>query len=127
MVNQNKDTDSNVVNGHHIKWIRYEKASPFEMKIKTDLDEDFRSIMILLRRGRRVTVYSMEGYLKPLHTENKPISAMKLKHLKEICNSGSVPEDCRLFFTNLLAEEGIQDKTVVPDVDDPEEENFFSQ
>ncbi|CAH1107035.1 unnamed protein product [Psylliodes chrysocephalus] len=127
MVNRNKDADGNVVNWHHIKWIRYEKESPFEMKIKTDLDEDFRSIMILPRRGRRVTVGSMEACLKPLHTEKKPISALKLKHLKEICNSGSVPEDCRLFFTNLLAEEGIQDETVVPDVNDPEEENFFSQ
>ena len=67
MVNRNKDEDGNVVNWHHIKWIRYEKAFPFIMKIKTDFDQDFRNIMILPRRGQRITVASMEKCLKPLH------------------------------------------------------------
>ncbi|CAH1115633.1 unnamed protein product [Psylliodes chrysocephalus] len=92
------------------KWIRYEKPSPFKMKIKTDLDEDFRNNIILPRRGRRVTVGLMEACLKPSHTEKKPIYALKLKHLIDICNSGSVSEDCRLFFTNLLAEKAFRMK-----------------
>lgn len=127
MINRNKDQDGNVVNWHHIKWIRYEKAFPFIMKIKTDFDEDFRTIMILPRRGRRISVPYMERCLKALHEEKRKISALKLKHLREICNSGSVPDDCRLFFTSLLSDENVEDETVVPDVNDPEEENFFLQ
>ena len=95
------------------------------MKIKTDFDQDFRNIMILPRRGQRITVASMEICLKHLHEGKRKISALKLKHLREICDSGSVPGDCRLFFTSLLSDENIEDETVVPDVNDPEDEDFF--
>ena len=75
--------------------------------------------MILPRRERRITVASMEKYLKPFYEGKRKISALKLKHLREICDSGSVPGDCWLFFTSLLSDENIEDETVVPDVNDP--------
>lgn len=125
MVNRNKDENGNKINWHHIKWIRYEKQSPFIMKVKTNFDEEFRSISIIPRRGRRVTVTAMEKCLKPLHEQKRKISALKLKHLQEICNSGGVPEDCKLFFRDLLADEALEDETVLPDVNDDEDRDFF--
>lgn len=125
MVNRNKDEDGNVINWRHIKWIRYEKAKPFTMSVKTDFNEHFHTINILPRRGRRVTLSTMEKCLKPLYAEPRKISALKLKHLKEICNSGGVPDDCKLYFNSLLSDDQVKDTTVLPDVEDPEEDFFL--
>lgn len=99
------------------------------MEIKTDFDGDFRSIMLLRRRGRRVTVDTLKRwaifYILPLHEETRNIYALKLRHSTEICNSGSVPDDCRLFFTNLLGDNNIEEEAVVPDINDPEVEDLI--
>ena len=63
---------------------------------------------------------------KPLYEQNRKIFALKLKHLQEICNSGGIPDDCKLFFQNLIADEAVEDDTVLPDVNDDEDRNFFS-
>lgn len=109
-----------------MKWIRYENASPFVLKIKTHFDEDFHSITILPPRGHWVvTVASMEECIKPLYQQKKNISALKLKYFKNICNSESVSDDLSAFFTSLLSDESIDDETVLSDINDFEEENFF--
>lgn len=69
-----------------VNWIRYKKAFPFVMTIIIDFDEGFRKIMILPRRGRRVTAGSMEGCQ---HLSNLYIKK-KRKFLRDICNSGSM-------------------------------------
>ncbi|CAH1176648.1 unnamed protein product [Phaedon cochleariae] len=127
MVNRNKDENGDTLNWHHIKWIRYEKQSPLVMKVKTVFHEDFRSISVVPRRGRRVTINAMEKCLKPLQEQKRKISAMKLKHLEEICKSGGVPDDCKQFFSSLIADEDVQDQTLIPDVNDDEDHEFFSQ
>ena len=107
MIYRKKDSKGQKVQWLKLKWMSFEKKSPFTMYFKQTLQKDFGFFCVDMARfrptrWRTCTVSSVEK-LPQLHSSPRPIHPLKKRDIIELLDY--VPRVHHLFFHNLTTDE----------------------
>lgn len=107
--NKNKSEDGSTVNWLKIKWLQYRKNDPLHIFYKERLsDPDFKSIKIRKVPARANNVKLMDA-LELLYSDPLPIEHSKLRTLRQLCESGTIPSTYHPFYDSLASKESSED------------------
>lgn len=121
MQNRTKNTKQETVNWLRIKWLRFQKATPFVISYKYELQTDLEFKSLDVRMNCETQFSWEEQVLSPKYNQPIPISKAKKKDLMYLLKTGVIPQAYTHYISSIPTSDAAKD--IVPYVVEEEQDN----
>lgn len=98
--NRNIESTCEKIKWLKVKWIRFEKSMPFIVQFKYNLSDEHFMKLNISPKGKKNT-QEIKLKLSKKYKSSIPITEAKKKDLLSLLQSGVIPKDYELFYTNI--------------------------